>query len=289
MSEERCGTLGAQHLAVTVETLWKSICHQEDGVSGTESDRAHLEGFPCRSFENHYLGSLKKQLKSVRSKNILMPLLVVLLWAGCRLLRFPDCPGGMAEIENYCIDRWEAHLVDQSPFDVPESGRAATTPDVIPQGYISADVADAACRKAGKRLCTSDEWLRACRGPDETIYPYGNTYNENACNEGREEHPILELFGENADFSAAQMNDPRVNQLPNSLDPTGANPECVTPEGVYDMHGNLHEWVSDSDGTFRGGFYVDAEINGRGCLYRTTAHTRAYHDYSTGFRCCADL
>ena len=54
------------------------------------------------------------------------------------------------------------------------------------------------------------------------------------------------------------------------------------------MHGNLHEWVADVDGTFRGGFYADAVLNGTGCLYRTTAHAASYHDYSTGFRCCAD-
>ncbi|QXD15378.1 hypothetical protein GQ464_000010 [Rhodocaloribacter litoris] len=31
-----------------------------------------------------------------------------------------------------------------------------------------------------------------------------------------------------------------------------------------------------------------ALCHGEGCLYRTTAHGRTYHDYSTGFRCCAD-
>ena len=28
--------------------------------------------------------------------------------------------------------------------------------------------------------------------------------------------------------------------------------------------------------------------DGAGCLYATTAHAQSYHDYSTGFRCCAD-
>ena len=58
---------------------------------------------------------------------------------------------------------------------------------------------------------------------------------------------------------------------------------------MHDLHGNLHEWIDDASGIFRGGFYVDASINGAGCSYRTTAHTFGYHDYSTGFRCCADL
>ena len=149
-------------------------------------------------------------------------------------------------------------------------------------------VAAAACHAAGKRLCTSREWLRACQGPAQTTFPYGPAYQALACNEGRAVHPIEELFGDAADWSLAQMNDARINQLPHTLAATGSHPACVSAEGVYDLHGNLHEWVADHEGTFRGGFYVDATINGRGCAYRTTAHGRSYHDYSTGFRCCSD-
>ncbi|MEM1127428.1 MAG: SUMF1/EgtB/PvdO family nonheme iron enzyme [Bacteroidota bacterium] len=198
------------------------------------------------------------------------------------------CPLGMAHIEGFCIDRWEAHLADQSPYGVPGPGRAETRVGVVPQGYISADMAARACQTAGKRLCTSPEWLRACQGSVPTAYPYGEAYAEAACNEGRAQHPVIELFGDAADWSRRQMNDPRLNQLPGSLAPTGSFPACVSGEGLYDLHGNLHEWVADAEGTFRGGFYVDATINGPGCSYRTTAHGRGYHDYSTGFRCCTD-
>ena len=58
--------------------------------------------------------------------------------------------------------------------------------------------------------------------------------------------------------------------------------------GVYDMVGNLHEWTNDPEGTFLGGYYLDIHQNGDGCDYRTGAHAVWYHDYSTGFRCCAD-
>lgn len=196
------------------------------------------------------------------------------------------CPNGMARIEEFCIDRWEAHLLNQSPYEVPSEGVAASEGFVVPQGYISGEVAQAACQNAGKRLCTSAEWLRACQGVEGWTYPYGSDVRDpEACNDYRGIHPVIELFGT---FTGADLNDPRLNQLPDGLDLTGKNQGCVTEEGVYDLVGNLHEWVADPSGIFRGGFYVEAWINGEGCLYRTSAHNIFHHDYSTGFRCCTD-
>ncbi len=199
-----------------------------------------------------------------------------------------SCPPGMALVDSFCIDRWEATIVGQSPYDVPTGGTAATAPGAVPQGYISGTVAAAACATAGKRLCTDTEWLRACRGPTTTIYPYGDVLVADACNDTRAEHPVITLFGAGATFSFAQLNDPQLNQLPDTVDPTGSNAQCVSAEGVFDLHGNLNEWTSDPTGTTRGGNYVEAFVNGQGCLYRTTANNSGYHDFSTGFRCCAD-
>lgn len=199
------------------------------------------------------------------------------------------CPAAMARVGATCIDRWEAHLVGHSPYEVPTAGVAAAGAGAVPQGYISGDVAEAACVAAGKRLCTTEEWMAACSGGERT-YPYGDTYDAAACNTSYEGgHPVCDYFGTcDGVFDSAHMNDPGINQQPGTVDPAGANPGCVTPEGVYDLHGNLHEWVADADGTFKGGFYADASINGAGCGYTTTAHARSYHDYSTGFRCCAE-
>lgn len=89
-----------------------------------------------------------------------------------------------------------------------------------------------------------------------------------------------------------QLNDPRLGQVEGALSRTGSHEACVNEYGVVDMVGNLHEWVKTDPaaphGTFAGGYYLDTALNGDGCQYRTTAHAHDYHDYSTGFRCCAE-
>ena len=212
------------------------------------------------------------------------------------------CPEDMVPLDDaVCVDRYEATLEEQdeggawsaaSPYDTVEDRvvRAVSAGGVPPQGYISGDEAAAACAASGKRLCTSDEWLAACQGPEGWTWPYGDTYLDGACNDTYGGgHPVIDCFGtSDGIWDMEHMNDPGINQQDGTVAPTGAYAECVSAWGVYDLHGNLHEWVSDADGTFRGGFYADAELNGPGCLYATTAHSTDYHDYSTGFRCCAE-
>ena len=41
------------------------------------------------------------------------------------------------------------------------------------------------------------------------------------------------------------MNDPRLNQLPGTLAPTGSFGRCTNSFHVYDMVGNVHEWTAD--------------------------------------------
>ncbi len=215
------------------------------------------------------------------------------------------CPLEMARIGAFCVDRYEAHVValaggveqPRSPYATigDASVRAKSAAGVVPQGYISQTEASAACAAAGKRLCGADELARACRGDDAgAFYPYGGTTRmPGKCNEGKGSAMPL-LFGTNAAlWTYENFNDPRLNQLDGGLAVTGAHPECRSPHGVYDCVGNLSEWSSEppdarGHGRLRGGFYGDAEINGKGCLYVTSAHEPSYHDYSTGFRCCRD-
>jgi hypothetical protein len=215
------------------------------------------------------------------------------------------CPPGMAPVphlKNVCVDRWEAHVVEVlddgtehtwSPFFNPGAlrTRAKSTPGAIPQGYISQIQAGAACAEAKKRLCRDEEWIAACRGSKNTQFPYGKDEKRGTCNDQRAEHPAQQYL-ESRDLSVfTKLEHPCISQVPDSLLRTGTKKECATPDGVFDIVGNLHEWTASTEGImgrFRGGYYVDTWLNGRGCDYVTTRHAVSYWDYSTGFRCCAD-
>ncbi len=213
-----------------------------------------------------------------------------------------SCPVEMASVDHrFCVDRWEASLVEIdasgersfSPYALVDGHdvRAVSQAGVFPQGYVSGAQAAAACERSGKRLCTPMEWRKACVGPRALQYGYADAREHGRCNDsGRS--PMLAVWGlagdsDPKDWGPLKMNDERLNQLPGSLARTGEHAGCTNDYGVYDMIGNLHEWTSDPDGTFQGGYYLDTKLNGEGCAYRTTAHDFAYHDYSTGFRCCA--
>jgi hypothetical protein len=205
------------------------------------------------------------------------------------------CPGSMAHVGTSCVDKYEASLVELradgteapfSPYVAPNGHhvRAVSSRGVVPQAHISMVEAKRACAASHKRLCRAAEWKTACKGPEATRYPYGNTRVAGACVDTNRRSPMNVLHG--GERSARTMNDPRANQQANTLASTGANVSCTNGFGVHDMVGNVHEWTDD--GSFRGGYYLDTKLNGEGCDYRTTAHARDYYDYSTGFRCCAD-
>jgi formylglycine-generating enzyme required for sulfatase activity len=281
----------------------------------------------------------------------------------------------------FCIDRFEASLVEvladgsEQPYPhyKPVDGhavRAASVPDVFPQGFISEVQAEDACSASGKRLCRHAEWKTACMGPDKTAFPYGEARQAGTCHD-QGKSAVLAVFGAKAVLAStpygiaptspakggaakpgkkpahvttgraaqtvktrpakagatatkatagkppskttkkrvtgkastrpsnvdpgvwAKLNEPALGQVEGALAKTGAHPACVNAFGAEDMVGNLHEWVATDvslpHGTFAGGYYLDTALNGDGCNYKTVAHAHDYHDYSTGFRCCADL
>ncbi|WP_437763639.1 SUMF1/EgtB/PvdO family nonheme iron enzyme [Sorangium sp. So ce281] len=233
------------------------------------------------------------------------------------------CPADMALVGGFCIDRYEAHLVVDAGgelavhphFKRPEPGvryLARSTAGAFPQAYISRVEAKAACVAAGKRLCTRREWQRACRGNGAHRYPYGPRGERGRCNTGKP-HLLREVFGEHPPGGWSyerHFNSPDLDQKPGFLARSGEHAGCASELGVHDMVGNLHEWVGDmvdrelvmrmstegverrdqpwheGNGVFMGGFFSTTSELGPGCYFTTIAHEPAYHDYSTGFRCC---
>jgi len=236
------------------------------------------------------------------------------------------CPPGMVVGAGVCIDAYEAHLVVRGAagafephphYERPAEGviyEARSGPGVKPQAYVSRIESAAACESAGKRLCTVTEWYRSCRGRGDTLYPYGPKYESGRCNVGRP-HLLSIFYGANPNNWSYKLhfNNPKLNQEPGFLLNAGERGGCVSDYGVHDMVGNLHEWVADrvdhtlpkkipltngirnalerstGKGVFLGGFFSTRDEHGPGCTFVTTAHEAAYHDYSTGFRCCKDL
>lgn len=235
------------------------------------------------------------------------------------------CPADMVFSGSTCVDRYEAFLVQigeggvESPWphhQRPRGGVAYAARNALgasPQAYISQTEAGAACKLGGKRLCTFNEWQRACQGKRQTLFPYGRAHQKGACNSGKP-HLLSIFFGRDgyAWKYEEHFNSPRLDQEPGYLAKAGEYGACASDEGVHDMVGNLHEWVADvvdqvpydpghsgipshrrpktrvGNGVFMGGFFSTTDEHGAGCTFITTAHEPAYHDYSVGFRCCRD-
>ncbi len=158
-----------------------------------------------------------------------------------------------------------------------------------PQVMVSFAEAKSSCESEHKRLCTAREWTLACEGPDRLPYPHGRTRGRGACN--------IDLTHRFPDEEA--LNDPgRVDRELERLDqraPSGSMPGCVSQFGIFDMAGNVDEWVvpdgpEEAAGlgaqtALKGGYFGPVRAR---CRPATPTHGPTFKFYQVGFRCCRD-
>ncbi len=177
------------------------------------------------------------------------------------------CPGDMVRVPGRpaCIDRYEA---------ARDGDRAIAKKAAQPATAISHKEATAACARAGKRLCTLEEWTAACKGEGaRRKYAYGAKYQPRRCNDRA-----------------------RTGGTGSKPLPSGSLPQCRTPEGVYDLSGNLWEWLADTGpegATARligGGMGNDDDDDNLSCTPEDPLLQPVNQKIEgLGFRCCAEL
>jgi len=146
------------------------------------------------------------------------------------------------------------------------------------------------CEAIGKRLCTEDEFNFACEGEQMLPYTYGFVRDKTKCNIDR---PYRKRERSLKPYKRCMAN-PKCKAQIEALDqrvPSGSMTECISPFGVYDLNGNLNEWVMrpgkkypDRSG-LKGGWW--GPVRGR-CRPTVDFHKEEDFGYEEGFRCCKD-
>lgn len=148
------------------------------------------------------------------------------------------------------------------------------------------------CEAEGKRLCTEDEFNFACEGPEMLPYASGFVRDEAKCNIDRPYHkPDHSKRMKTYDRC---MADPICSAEMKRLDQRhriGERLTCVSWAGIYDLNGNVNEWVNlpkekrPNRSGLKGGWW--GPVRNR-CRPTVTFHKEEDYGYEQGFRCCKD-
>lgn len=104
--------------------------------------------------------------------------------------------------------------LDESPYNDPN----------LPAVVLEWEDVVAYAKWAEKRIPTEAEWEKAARGTDGRIWPWGNEWNPSILN-ANDGDGSLDGYAQTA--------------------PVGQYPKSASPYGVYDLAGNIWEWVAD--------------------------------------------
>lgn len=190
-----------------------------------------------------------------------------------------DCPDGMRLIKSGSFRMGTARDDPMMGFDEKILSSATTGAYCIdvyeypnrrgsmPKVGVSFTDAKRLCEARQKRLCSEEEWERACKGPGNARYPYGNTFDADTCN-------TEDSLGEDRPLATA-----------------GRFSKCRSGYGVADMSGNAAEWTASpyaggSDRAQKGGSFSKPDYAAR-CSARKNGSPGS-RGADVGFRCCAD-
>jgi formylglycine-generating enzyme required for sulfatase activity len=186
------------------------------------------------------------------------------------------CPAGMARVDDFCIDRFEA----------------PNARGVKPLVMQSATDAEDWCEHRHKRLCTEDEWIGACEGAEKRAYPYGESHEDGRCTDDRQWRQVDEAVL--AKWPADEAKDHTKDLY--QATPSGTKRGCVSRKGIFDLTGNVEEWVTRTqahannyDHILIGCYWSGCYGGGKPTCHSTNAaHGPDFRFYETGFRCCKD-
>ena len=135
-----------------------------------------------------------------------------------------ESPARMIYLSSYFIDKYEVSNAQYKEFMRSTDHAAPAYWDHrhlnIPKNPVTGVNwfdANSYCRWNKKRLPTEAEWEKAARGPAGSIYPWGN------------------------EWSLDKSNNPYKNSI--GTEPVGSYPKGRSPYGLYDISGNVWEWV----------------------------------------------
>jgi serine/threonine protein kinase len=165
----------------------------------------------------------------------------------CELWWFTnETPQHLVTLDDYYIDLYEvtnsryAECVAAGVCNAPSPTSSFTRDeyyglaefDDYPVIHVSWADGKVYCEWRGARLPTEAEWEKAARGTTGLIYPWGNEFDGTRVNFCDSNCPL--------DWANKDYND-----YFGDTSPVGYYESGKSPYGVYDMAGNVWEWISD--------------------------------------------